>query len=177
MKEYEFEKRRNDINFWIDNIDSKVSIALGFTGVVLGFILSSSLIQKYISILINPDLSLTFFQVLNIIIYFISLIFLVIALVMFYQSLKAHTSSKNFKGSTDNSLIFWGNIAEYDTFDNYKENMNNIDYSNKDNDFLSQIYINSVIVKKKSDNYNRGLSTLIIGSLAYVLFVVIGMFI
>src|SRR5699024_5791533 len=102
MKEYEFEKRRNDINFWIDNIDSKVSIALGFTGVVLGFILSSSLIQKYISILINPDLSLTFFQVLNIIIYFISLIFLVIALVMFYQSLKAHTSSKNFKGSTDN---------------------------------------------------------------------------
>lgn len=177
MKEHEFEKRRSDINFWIDNIDSKVSIALGFVGVVLGFVLSSSTIQKYISVLINPNLSITFYQMINIIIYFISLIFLVVALIMFYNSLKATTSSKEFKGSTDNSLIFWGNIAEYDSFDNYKESVKNINHSNKDNDFLSQIYINSIIVKRKSDNYNKGLNKLIIGSLAYVLFEVISLFI
>ena len=96
---------------------------------------------------------------------------------MFYLSLKATNSSRNFKGTTDSSLIFWGNIAEFDSFSDYKESVKNINHSNKNDDFLSQIYINSLIVKKKSDNYNRGLNKLIIGSLAYILFSIISLFI
>jgi len=171
VNEDRFEKMRNDINFWISNIDSKVSFALAFVGIIIGFILTSEnvnhTVQNYIDYFkLN---TFNYWQIIHFIIYMVSLISLVVSMILFFLSLKARIKEQN-NHTTDDTHIFWGTIAKHDSFKDFKDTYNSIIDRNEADDFLSQVYINSKIAQKKSRYYNNGLKFLLIGTLSFIIF-------
>lgn len=175
-----FEKKRNDINFWLSNIDSKVSFSLAFVGIIIGFIFSSDTTETTVSFYINEiteNITLTIFTI-NFVIFILSILFLFLSLIFFLSSLKARYQNKKEldKNLTDKSFLFWGTIAETKSFSEFKSAFISNNTIDKENDFLSQIYINSKITQKKFDYYNKGLLCLMIGTSLFILFKFISYF-
>lgn len=177
-----FEKKRNDINFWLSNIDSKVSFALAFVGIMFGFIFSNDSTDTTISFYANEikqNFSLTL-SIINFGIFILSIIFLFLSLIFFFYSLKARYQNKKNKDNdiTDKSFLFWGTIADTKSFSEFKNefNLNNTRDKDKENDFLSQTYINAKITQIKFYYYNKGLLYLMIGTGLFILFKMISYF-
>lgn len=175
-----FEKKRNDINFWLSNIDSKVSFALAFVGIMFGFIFSNDSTDTIVSFYANEikqNFSLTL-SIINLGIFLLSIICLFLSLIFFFYSLKARYQNKKEMDNdiTDKSFLFWGTIANTKDFLEFKNEFKLNNTIDKENDFLSQTYINSKITQIKFEYYNKGLLYLMIGTGLFILFKVISYF-
>lgn len=163
-------------DFWISNVDAKVSFIISFTGVFIGFIFASDSItksiQQYIKALINMSFSdlKVVLSLIATILFIATLFFIVRAIILLIKSLVGRIDSNLYQqpGLETNSSIFWGTIAlnDYATFKNSFDNTD----EQRLNDLQSQAYINSLITKQKFENYNKGLKNLKIGIMLFMLF-------
>lgn len=160
------EKILNNTNFWISNVDNKISFILGFTGVFLGFIFASdsitASIQNYITNLseINVKELSFILSLIGIALFGFTIYYIIRAVHYFLEASHGRINPKKIKesGLETNSSIFWGTIASRN-YKNFKKTFDETDEQEL-NDIKSQAYINSKIAKIKFVNYNSGIKKL-----------------
>lgn len=171
-KDYSIETH-NQIIGWTSNCDTKASIVLAFIGVLVSITFTSDYLLKSIETQVN-----------NIIVYwrvgtgtfsisatllFASLIcFIILIGLSFFHaisSLKANTKCDN------DSIIFFGKIANCTTKEEYIEKVNNITDKDLETDKLSQIFTCATICNKKFELYNKSVMFLYMGLFLFVCFV------
>lgn len=161
----------NRINTWITNCDTKVSIILSAYGVLAGILLAMDYVSKFVTIfrVIFNNLSLgsailIFLGVL------ITLFVLFRGLFYLIKSLFAKNEVEEFssRGVKNDSVIFFSTIAKNKSLSEYRTKL--IQYSSDEmvDDFISQIYICSLICDKKFSNYQKGLMNLLFGTISLI---------
>ncbi|AND43191.1 MULTISPECIES: Pycsar system effector family protein [Cytobacillus] len=162
------------IAFWINNMDTKISFALGATGVLIGFIFSNEDFSKTLE---NHSKTLQLWNESSIksavffVLFGLTIILLVAAMWCFLNGLKAKINPRKYKQPhmVSSSNIFWGDISKHNYF-SYKYRMDNSESNDWVKDMQTQIYINSCICAQKAKFYNIGifcLKSALIGFLIY----------
>lgn len=163
-------------NFWISNVDTKISFIIGFTGIFLGFLFSSDSISTSIENYIITLSNMTFnnlkfvFTLISIFLFILTLFFIIKAVYQLMEALQGRIDPNTYKQKDleIKSSIFWGTIASMDyptfkkTFDDSEEQQLN--------DIQSQAYINSLITKIKFEYYNKGIKNLKNGIVVFIIF-------
>lgn len=168
------------INSWISNCDSKSSILLAVLGVFISTIFTTDFVfnalQKILfQVFIYWKTGIGSFSTLKTLIilsFIITICSFLKAIYHLLASLTAKTKS-NQTGDTDlftNSLIHYGSIQEK-SFKEYRLSVLAETESNKLEDVLSQIYINSKRCQEKFDEYNKSLLLLKLGIAVFILFI------
>jgi hypothetical protein len=165
------EKTLDRINFWIQNVDSKISFLLALSGVILGFVFTSDSIDKAITSYIE-DIDISWsaaFAMINLLIFIVAIYYVGKGVWQFLSSLKGRIKPSVYQeeGLDTNSSIFFATIASSRNYQEYKRRFREAD---EENDLLSQIYINSKIVTKKFNLYNGGVKSLTIGIVLLIIF-------
>lgn len=144
------------INSWINNVDTKVSFALAYVVVLIGFVFYNAgtvpvAIQSFLDANKKyDDIILGAFLVVSL--YGSSLI----SIIMFFIAMLGRT-----KNSSDRaSVLFFGAIASMKLND-YKSKIMNMNDKDIEKDLLEQIHTNSTICVKKFRFYNLGICFLI----------------
>ena len=161
---------------FVSNCDNKASIILAVLGVIVTVILSSGDMSLVYSKVIDSEGGLS--------IYFLILFsaFLIFACIILYGTwqlvlvLTAKIDCDEYKQveMDMNSLIFFDHICQKNTYAQYKDRFSNMTDEEYLNDILSQIYINSIIVRNKYRRYSTGLRFSMIGILGFsILFIVV----
>lgn len=163
-------------NMWIENADSKISYALAFIGVLLGFIVSrdkpidvgSTVVNAFNRIgmfLDNPNSIFNITIEKNILVLVLMTILMTTAIISIIYLLIALKGSidlheYNEEGLTIKSNIFWGSVSKK-KYKDFRYDVTNISENDLMNDITSQIFINSKICNKKFENYNKGIKYII----------------
>lgn len=146
------------INGWIGNMDAKISFALAFIGILVGYIFSNGLPNAFekianvtkLSELGGVDILAAVIVILLYLISFASIYCLMIAVL---------ARIKNSNGVE--SIFFFGTIGNM-KLEKYKNKVDNISEKEIIADLEEQIHTNSRICTKKAEWYNRGIRFLII---------------
>lgn len=158
-------KKLELVNFWISNIDNKISFILAFVGVFIGFVISKSIpdIFKDVSnIAIKDIITLNFGQVISIFMLVAMYLSAISCLILLLLALIGRIDSKVYREHKlkTNSLLFFGSIASMN-YSSYKEKSEKESKGQLINDINSQIYINSKICDYKFKLYNYSIKLLI----------------
>ncbi len=162
----DFLKKLELVNFWISNIDNKISFILTFVGVFIGFLISKGtpdIFKDISNIAIKDIVTLNFGQVFSVLILVIMYLTAIACLILLLLALIGRVDNKCYKDhklKTD-SLLFFGSIANM-SYSNYKEKCERESKGQLINDINSQIYINSQICNYKFKLYNYSIKLLII---------------
>lgn len=162
------EQEYQRIAFWINNIDTKISFALGASGVLLGFVLSNDDLVKTLKKnlktvqLWNDSATLLF-------LFGLTVLLLATTMWSFLAGLKAKNDSNKYHQPmmVKTSNIFWGSIAKHN-FYSYKYRLEHLELDDWIIDMQTQIYINSCICEQKSKSYNRGITSLKLSLISFV---------
>ena len=163
-------------NMWIENVDSKISYALAFIGVLLGFIITEDkpidvgntvvdIFNRIGMFLANPNsiFNITIEKnILALILLTILTATAIISIIHLLIALKGSISldEYNEEGLTIESNIFWGSVSKK-KYKDFRREVTNINENDLINDITSQIFINSKICNKKFKNYNKGIKYII----------------
>jgi hypothetical protein len=164
LSKEELESEYQRVAFWINNLDTKISFALGATGVLLGFIFSNEKLGKTLKkhldqLLLWNEKSIESGILLGL--FVITSILLLAAMWLFLTALKARINPEKYKepGMVSPSNIFFGDISK-GNFYTYKCRLENSQPNEWERDMQTQIYINSCICSKKAALYNWGITAL-----------------
>lgn len=155
---------------FVNNCDSKASVVLGVFGVLLTILFSSEGVVELKSIIkaaINQG-------TVSGILYFIILAFTIsgfaFGIIKLVQVLfpKTNCDDLNQKGIEIKSNIFFNGVCKNSTYIQYKEKIMRCSEDEYLNDIISQIYINSIICKRKFANYKIGVVVALIGFLCFL---------
>lgn len=163
--EYNYVENLDRVKSWIDNCDMKISFAITFEVFLLGAIFANSNLKQ----VLNFDQGYNWFQIASICFLILALIFLIISLFQFYNGLKANYQIDKNTELNKNSTLFFYTIGQNDFLD-FKKRVNNSTSYGLEQDYLSQIYINSKICTKKFNFYNCGLKWLFISIAPLILY-------
>lgn len=152
----------DNINNWINNIDSKVSFALGFSGLFLIGVFSNS--ANFIS---DCKTLFTQFSVLLLLKLILQIGMYSANLLSIYFFIRALTPRVK-RNSNNKSLLFWGDIATF-TLDEYKNKVKQLNEDKIRDTYIEQIHMNSTICQKKCKKYNYGLQCMFIGFILYII--------
>lgn len=170
-------KKFEIVNQWISNCDTKVSFLLAFQGVLLSFLISSTIFVDIISTLtmrveVKP---LMFGNLINFVSLLVLLAFIFYTSTSFYyiyHTLRASLDPSVYRqeGVVENSNFFFLSIAakQYRDFNNEIRNESNEAYLN---DLNSQLFINSCICDKKFKNYNKSIKSVFIGTALLIVYI------
>jgi hypothetical protein len=170
-KDY-YTELHNQIIGWTNNCDTKASIVLAFMGILVSITFTSDYILSGVEIEIKNIIDywqngIGSFNLLSFCM-FLALIGFVLTMtrccLFAISSLKANVTCPN------NSIIFFGKIAEL-TLDNYIEKVNDITNEGYEQDKLSQIHICATICNNKFMSYNKSIKYLCMGLFLFVCFV------
>ncbi|GAB1804414.1 hypothetical protein [Priestia megaterium] len=172
------DKTIDRINFWLGNVDSKVSFVLSFAGIFLGFIFASDSITKsiegYIKFIISNDLTLGkfIFSCIALLFFVASMVFMGISIYNLLGALKGRINPDIYSQANleTKSILFWGSIAKSTNYTAYKQKVDSLTDVNLSNDLKSQVYINSLICSKKFELYNKAINKLTWGIILFVIF-------
>ena len=175
-------KNLERVNFWIGNSDTKTSFLLAFIGIIVGFSISNSkfidsiiiaikeINEQFCSFDFDVKFSLSITLILGVIIFILFLGLTLVNLLSVITSRVNPTEDElSKKRVISNSNLFFGTIAvnkgEYasipeNNFEEYLERINNLAEENLYDDINSQVYINSMICKKKFSFYLKGIKWL-----------------
>lgn len=169
------------IKDWISNCDSKVSVLLSGLGIFAGIFLTSDYSNKLIKIskLISEEndnidgyqaIILATFAYIYVFASICLLILLPCGCWYLFKTIIANVNSKEFKNSGiyNNSLIFFSSIAGYATLAEYRRQLSKCSKEQMTYDFISQIYVCSIICDQKFAFYNKGLFCSRIVLLAFI---------
>lgn len=163
MKTDDKYKNLERVNFWITNVDTKVSYLLALQGIIITLVFTSGIRDTFINTMsyvfsftnINWLSIVRFIEGLSL---YIAFFLLLISLFNIYKTLKARLSSEVFdeSGLKTNSLMFFETIAKrkYVDFVNDQKNLSEEEINNQ---IDSQIFINSKICQTKFKHYNIAL--------------------
>ena len=161
---------------FINNCDNKTAIVLGVFGVIITVIFTTDGIGNIFEIINSTMTKISFFSIFFLILWITSLGLFIIGLCKLITVLVAKIETADMRQiDLDlDSRIFFGTIAKNKNYKTYKEKLLSMDNDCFQNDIISQIYINSLICKKKFKNYNKGLLLAIIGFLCFMIIWIIG---
>lgn len=166
------------IQFWIGNVDAKISFLLSLSGIILGFIFASETIDNIIKGYFNLDVTglRIWIAIINGIILIGSVFYISKAIIHFLIALKGRIDPKEYRQYKVEvkSLIFWRSIADINQYVDYKKRVDSLDEETMINDLQSQVYINSKITKEKFIIYNKGVRFLSVGIVLLIVFKIIG---
>ncbi|MDF9761077.1 hypothetical protein OKW24_002850 [Peribacillus simplex] len=170
----DLEREYQRIIFWINNIDTKISFAIGASGVLLGFILSNADLSKtlkehYKTLKLWDDSSIN--SGILFLLFGITIVLLVSAMWCFLSGLRAKIDPKKYHQPqmVSPSNIFWGDISK-NNFYSYKYRVENYQIKDWEQDMQTQIYINSCICNQKTKFYNSGITCLKISLIGFVIY-------
>lgn len=149
-------------------------------GVLLTIILTNDGLIAMRDIIHNCLAQRSLCSIVYLICFAIAILILVQGMYQLGSVLIARTSvdSKNLKGrSSDNSHIFFEGIHKYVTFQTYKEEFQAMDRQELLTELIAQIYINADVATIKYNKYNSGFKQTIIGFVAFVIVLLIGLYI
>lgn len=148
------------INSWINNADTKISYMLAFIGIIATIMFTNDTVVEAIKSYIDNLLTFTIKDFINL----ISIgILILLAVLLFYISrsiyylLNASTARIKDETKQKDSILFFGNIANNQNFEEFKQKVKNNSEQEIEDDILKQIYINSNICNKKFENYNKAI--------------------
>lgn len=150
------------INTWIGNVDTKISFALAFEAVLIGFVFNKDTTNIFKNILDLKIFQIRGEEVLEII--FVIALYLMAFISTIFLLLGIKGKVKNSTG--DQSVFFFGTIDEM-TEEEYINKTSNMTEDEVVKDLKQQIYINSKICIKKFNYYNMGLKFLILTVVLY----------
>ncbi|PAL04094.1 Pycsar system effector family protein [Peribacillus simplex] len=166
------------IQFWIGNVDAKISFLLSLSGALLGFMFASDSIDGTIHSYIGlKELDWRMWvAIINGTVFVATVFFISKAIIHFLKALKGRIDSNVYRqqGLEVKSLIFWGTIAENKRYVDFKDSLDAETEETILNDLSSQVYINSKITKRKFEIYNNGIKALSISIILLVAFKLIG---
>ncbi len=149
---------------FVNSCDVKASIVLGIFGIVVGGLLSDSVLVILLSNLNLAIGSDGFFAPIYLVFFILSSLSILTGLFFLISAISAKT-----KLSKKDSKIYFVDIAENASEKEYKEKLVPLSETDVTDDLISQIYINSKICTRKYKRYNLGLITLAIGVVVFLL--------
>lgn len=172
--------RLDRITSWIENSDSKSSIMMALVGIFVSTLFTNEFILNSLQKMITPIIifwktdsgSFDVLIAIKLSVFICLGYFLISALFYLIKSLTAKTCSKQTGDANvvTDSLIHFGTIQKR-TFDDFKSLILTETESNKIEDVLSQIYINSKRCQEKFDYYNKSIKKIRIGVVLFVAFI------
>lgn len=139
------------INGWISNIDTKISLALAFDGILIGIICSN---------ISDIDLVFKFTEENNIKNTIDTILIVLIILLLIISIIKLLSAIIASIHNTNDSIIFFGSIAKKD-LNTYKSRFSAASQDDVLNNLIEQIHTNSVICTEKVKRYNEGIKAAI----------------
>lgn len=138
------------VNVWINNIDGKVSNALAFSGVLIGFILAQGTPLAFSDFIAVEYVGFCTFlkAVLVVTLYVVSLLSICLFLNAILCRVVVPANSR--------SHLFFGSIQAL-TYQEYSNEFKNLTEDAYIAELLEQIHINSTICSKKVKRYNQGI--------------------
>ncbi|MCI2954777.1 DUF5706 domain-containing protein [Staphylococcus caprae] len=168
--EYSYIDTLNRLDNWIARADNKISFGLAFEVFLFGSIISN----KRIPNLFNFNKGLICLKIIAILLFVITLIFLVKSLIFFLCGLRAKINI--VPGISDKSYLFYGSIKNMN-LQSLEKGVYNLSSDDIKKDYLAQIYLNSIICSNKFQNFNKGLTSIYILIAPFLLFNFITLFI
>ncbi|MBU3188778.1 hypothetical protein K9O30_06335 [Clostridium bowmanii] len=167
------------INLWIENSDTKTSIAIGAIGVVFAILLSKDYAVKFKNIIISMINSKNFFSFLYLAVLGISIYVICKGCHYLFKVLVPRTDMNLYKesGIKVDSSIFFSTIANTRSYKDFKKIIGKSTKAVQRNDLISQIYICSKICDLKFKNYKRGITLVSVGFIIFVIVIIIGLII
>lgn len=154
---------KND--YWIQNVDTKISIILTFLGVFSGYILATEDIERLF------DVNMKSFQWISTLLFVVTAIFIAISIYFSFKGMKA--STKN----SQPSLWFFGDVAQFEHSSNFARKKRIQTEEEYKEDIINQIYTTALIANKKFKFFNKSLTWTKFSVLTYLLFFVCNIFI
>lgn len=151
------------VNQWIFNCDTKASIVLATLGIFLTILFSSSIGNFIAGTIKNCTENITVCNVIYLIIFIVGIIFMCAGI---YKLIRVLVPTINMNHS---SVMFFGNVAAYPTFDEYCKSVSTCSSDDFTADILHQIFAASRICAQKFKNQKMGIMLSFIG-VAIVLF-------
>lgn len=141
------------VNSWINNVDGKVSNALAFSGVLIGFILIQGTPQAFTSLTTIEDVGFGSFlnAALVVSLYVVSLV----GICFFLNAILCRVTVP----SGVRSHLFFGAIQAM-TYQEYCKEFRDLTEDAYITELLEQIHTNSTICNKKAAYYNQGIRAL-----------------
>lgn len=167
---------------WVENCDSKASIMMALVGVFLSILFTSDLLLSSLQKMVSPISiylktgvgSVDWFITIKLMLFVCMVTCLLVALFYLFSSLSAKTCSSQTGDNNvrTNSLIHYGNIKKK-SYDEFRTSILAETETDKLDDILSQIYINSKRCQEKFDDYNKSIRFIKNGIFLFVLFVIL----
>ena len=159
------------INTWISNLDSKISFALAFTGVLISMIFSGGFPNAFrriseVSKLSELNGGEVIAALLVVVLYSVS----ILSISCFIWAIMARTKNTN----NVYSIFFFGSIGNME-LQNYKYKLSHMTEKELIDDLQEQIHTNSQICNQKSKWYNYGMKLLLIMLVFWFICTVFGM--
>lgn len=153
-----------------NSCDSKASIVIGVSGVILTILFSNERITEIKNIVKAAINSRTSYGFIYLGILFCTVIGFAFGIFKLLQVLFPKTNCDDLKQEEIelNSKIFFGDICKNTTYKQYKNNMMNCSEDEYLNDIISQIYLNSVICDRKFKNFKVGVVVAFIGFFSFM---------
>ncbi|MCQ2535247.1 MAG: DUF5706 domain-containing protein [Clostridia bacterium] len=145
------------INGWIGNMDAKISFALAFVGILVGYIFSNGMPKIFEKIAnVNKLSELSVVEILAAVI--VVLLYVISFASIGCLMIAVLARIKNSNGVE--SVFFFGTIGNM-KLEKYKERVDNLSEKEIITDLEEQIHTNSRICTKKAKWYNHGMRLLI----------------
>lgn len=163
------------INDWINNSDNKTSVALGLIGILLTILFTTSNSIKRIAKIVSSLFSkLDFSDILFLIIFTMFIYFFVYGI---WSLIKVLIPTLKMKVCNIKSYLFFGSIAQYSSYEQYKNEVLSASDDDVIDDLLNQVYQNSIICNNKYKNFTIGIKYFIIGFLGTIIMYILGILI
>lgn len=166
-------KSLENINSWINNSDTKVSIILGLLGVIFTVVFSNTeFCDLMLKLLKSVVKDIRFGELIYLLLIFLSIVLIIYGIYKLFRVLVPRLEFNLSKGKK--SILYFGEISNYDSFNDFKRNVYKISKKELYDDILHQIYINANICNVKFKNYNYGLKSSIIGIILFTFLYILG---
>lgn len=167
---FDKQKTLDTINEWTQNCDTKASIFLAGLGVFFSIIFSSE-IGKIIFRLIKTNFELkTVCSVIYLCILGIAGILISLGIYEFIRVLIPRIVKNQ-------SIMFFGNVADYEDFEKYRDAVNACCDDTLEEDLLMQIHTASTICNRKFKNHKFGIIFSSIGVALFTIWFLLGIFV
>ena len=165
-------KNLDIINQWINNSDNKAAIILGLVGILLTIIFTNgNVLSQTVKIMKEIFLNINFSDILYLIFFLGSICVCILGL---YALIRVLIPTLKMKTNRTKSYIFFGSIASYFSFKEYKEDLLKITEEDILDDLLNQVYQNSIICNEKFLNFAKGIKYFLGGFVSMLIVYCIG---
>lgn len=165
-------KNLDIINQWINNSDNKAAIILGLVGILLTIIFTNgNVLSRTVKIMKEIFLNINFSDILYLIFFLGSICVCIFGL---YALIKVLIPTLKMKTYRTKSYMFFGSIASYFSFNEYKEGLLKSTEEDILDDLLNQVYQNSIICNKKFVNFSKGIKYFLGGFVSMLILYCIG---